>query len=288
MSTPNSRHEGKGALILGARSWIGYHLGRQLESVGWQVKGTSSRARTTEANEFYQLDSVGGVTALLDQLQPQIIVNLLIGTTEKEYAIHKNALRHVQDDNSYYVYASSALALDGYTTEPLVESLAPRSVSEYGQFKGRCEQLITESRDADCLILRFSSIHGWSPYKASRTVNLLEKVRHGETVQVDTGVLQNRLTDQMLSETIVSLVSRRAVGVAHIGTDDSSEEVDFLRRLAELFGYSPEHIIERKPRPVNLAVIPELGRHPDGAIYEADTLNQLLKNPALQMYKAGV
>lgn len=285
MSIQNSGHDKGVALILGARSWIGYHLAQQLQTAGWKILLTSSHQCVVSGKEFLACSSADEANNLLEQFQPHLVVNLLVGISESEYAINATVLRYSQRKGAFYVFASSALALDGYKSEPLVESLLARSVSDYGIFKGRCEQALRESSDCSYLILRFSSIHGWSPYKATRTVNLLEKIRRAERVEVSSGVIQNRLTDQALVKTISSLIAARSTGIAHLGTDDHSEELDFLRKLAETFGYSSETIVEGEPRPVNLAVVPELGRSPDGRILERDTLNQLLSNPQLQQYK---
>lgn len=287
------------AVIFGGRSWIGYQLATQLQRLGWSVLCTTTSVQTVLPHpqndqwnqpelcpvEYVTLQSSDEASQLLLREQPSVVINLLIGTTEVDFNLNQTIASLSEQVGAYYVYASSALALDGYENEPLVESLPPRSVSEYGVFKGRCEQDLENRSGLAALILRFSSIHGWSPWKDTRTVVLLKKAARGERITVNQGVMQNRCTDIRLTESIVALIQKRATGVAHLGTSDCSEEYVFLNRLANAFGFDGENIVLDQPRAINLTVIPDLGVHPNGAILEADTISELRLSSDLAPYK---
>lgn len=280
-------------MVLGGRSWVGYRLAEQLHQSGWKVLCTTSGKpprpsfAADSAHPCGYVQNTGGesVGQLIDMEQPEAVINLRIGITEHDFLTHKIAANAAERANALYVYASSALALDGYEGEPLVESLPPKSISEYGQFKQRCENDLRQRAELAFLILRFSSLHGWSPWKDTRTVSLLKKMAANEVIVVNRGVVQNRCSDTVFAEIVAGLISKRSNGVAHVGTSDSSEELDFLKRLATAFGYSPTNIQPGVERAVNLAVIPQLGLHRYGPLTEADTLAQLVASKHLAPYR---
>ena len=284
-------HEGI-ALIFGARSWVGYRLSDELIKSAMAVVGTTTQSTEDLPKHFgdsatlLTVNTTDEVTKLVAQCKPRVVVNLRYGVDQKEFEFHQAAAAASEKANAPYVYSSSALALDGYGMDhELVEELPVFSVSDYGKFKGKCELDLIERTGLQSLALRFSSIHGWSPWKDCRTEALLKQISVGETVQVAQRIVQNRMSDRFLAETICSLILKQAVGVAHIGTSDSSEEVDFLGKLANTFGYAAQNIYKGTTKPLNLAVVPNLGMHPSGPKTETDTLNDLLDRPELARYK---
>ena len=287
MSTPRLQSKPGKALIVGARSWIGFHLTEYFQEAGWEVVATSSQANCIQPSgqPFSQLVKGQTPQPLFESVKPDLVINLSIGISEKDFDLHRDLASLCAVSGAFYVYASSALALDGYDKEPLIESLPARSISEYGKFKGYCEEALSNFSGLKSLILRFASIHGWGPYKDSRTVSLLKKVAAGEQVEVSRGVWQNRLTDHALCAAVVKLVERSKTGVVHLGAQDSSEEIDFLKKLAESFGYSSEYIVAGEPRDVNLFVIPDAASEILNRALEMDTINQLLSRSELTRYK---
>lgn len=277
-------------LILGASSWIGYLLTQVLCcNVGFHILGTihSSKVNLPDNAMIYRINSYDDYEPLLHREQPNIIIDLLRGEDEADFELHKKILEYSYDKGIYYVYASSVFALDAYLGKDLTESLPPRSNSPYGIFKGRCETCIQES-GVSYLILRFASIHGWVPHKITRTQKFLNTVSVGKSVMVDTGVMQNRLFANDLVKILVELLFIRAEGVFHLGTEDLSSEVDFLRKQAEVFGWDPNLVLEGKARNINLVAKP-------GKIYdlfgerfrktEQDTLQALLNCTGLSRFK---
>lgn len=275
------------ALILGGRSWVGFRLVEALSELSVTSICTTTGAPDEIEHEIHRVsyeraDSPTEVRDLIEATAPDFVVNLRIGVQEQDLEAHVAAASAARRCGAHFTLASSALALDGYCGLELTESVPPRSISEYGSFKARCEEHLTTVSDLRSLTVRFASIHGVSPWKASRTQMFLRRVAAGEQVEVDLGVVQNRVTDHHLAETIANLITNDRTGTAHIGAADSSEEFAFLRRLAASFGYDPDLVVERETRNVNLAVIPDLGMHPDGPVTETDTLNALVRRGDLE------
>lgn len=282
----------KTAVIFGGRSWIGYQLAQFLVGQGWRVLCTTGASDLASLNEkykpihfvnaFYDSD----VNQLIDQYDAAVVVNLTLGITEQDFRLHQSLCLSCEGLSANYVYASSALALDGYPyNERLVDELPPLSISDYGKFKGRCETDLRARHQLPWLAIRFASIHGWSPWKDTRTVGLFKKLQSNQTIQVSEGVVQNRLSDRALVEGIAGLIEAETMGVAHLGATDSSGELDFLARLARRFGYSGGNIVPGEERRVNLAVVPstKIMKSMDS---EQATIDSLFNRDELREYRA--
>lgn len=247
-------------LILGITSWIGFRLTERLQAQSgeWHVAGTS---RTSDAvgglnAELHKAATKPGIKRVLETTQPRIVINLLRGEDADGMAVHRAVLEWCADNDAVYCYASSALALDAYSDILLTEGLPARGISPYGQFKQACEVALQARPDCRSLILRFASIQGWVPHKTTRNEAFLRKLAAGEDVVVDCGVFQNRILDRTLAAAVVDLLAAGVTGVVHLGAADASEEYNFLRRVAEAFGYDSAHVKPGPSRSVNLVVQP--------------------------------
>ena len=192
----------------------------------------------------------------LENFNPNVIVNFLRGENEEGYNIHKSIIDFCNKDKSHYIYASSVLSLDAYEKINLTENILAKSLSEYGIFKENCEKMLYHST-VDWTALRFSSLQGYCAHKHTRNEALLNRLFNGEDIYVDSGVIQNRMFVDDMILIVEKIIERTIKGIIHIGTIDSSDEIDFLRKQANLFGYSSDRIKESgNQRNVNLNCIP--------------------------------
>lgn len=247
-------------LVLGSASWLGFLLIEKLRKliIKPQIAGTFNNQIVSYPPEIkqYKADNLHDFNKVFHDFEPTVIVNFLRGEDEEGMMIHKLANNFIRQVNGYYIYASSALALDNYKDVPLTENILANAKSEYGLFKANAEQHLYDSNSNWC-ILRFSSLQGWVPHKKTRNQIFLEKISAGEPVIVDCGVFQNRMFADLMIEGVVELVKVRHNGIVHFGTIDSSDEVDFLRKQAVVFGF-PEKVVKEglNTRNVNLVCIP--------------------------------
>ncbi len=275
---------------MGAGSWLGYLLATQENATGAQVMGTIHRQRPMAMPASIKLtpaEKAADYLALADECKPDIVANLLRGEDEAGYATHVGMADHCRKHGLLYIYFSSVLALDGYQGVALSEQLPARSFSPYGQFKARCEGYL-HGLGGEALVIRFASAQGWAPHKPTRNEVFLGKISRGETITVDTGVIQNRLPADWLIEAVRELAQKRITGVVHLGATDASEELDFLRREAAAFGWDPHQVVSGQPRPVNLNCRPERIFQVSGQRFqrsERDTLDFLLNHPGLQRWR---
>ena len=136
---------------------------------------------------------------------------------------------------------------------------------------------------------RFAATHGWAPNRISRTESFLQKLKRGEKITVNTGIIQNRSFVGDLAGMIVDVALKRGQGVFHLGPITYSFEHDFLRELSLLFGYSSDLIIEGEHTPTNAYMVPEKIFELIGQKWkklESDTLSVVTKCKELQKYRA--
>lgn len=267
-------------LVLGSSSWLGSALLNRLSLSTYQLISTVFRTQI-EFNfdiEIVKAESLKDYQDILKSYNPEVIVNFLRGENEEDYDIHKNFINYCSATNSHYIYASSALALDAYDNVDLTEHILAKSVSEYGIFKGNCEQMLYDSKIC-WSVLRFSSLQGYCAHKFTRNEAFLNRLHKGEDIYIDSGVYQNRMFVDDMILIVEKIIEDKINGIIHIGTIDTSEEIDFLRKQANLFGYSSDRVKSNgNIRNVNLNCKPKtILELSDGSfkVTEEDTLKRI-------------
>lgn len=279
-------------LILGSASWLGNLLIEELHLKFPKIKIAGTVYKNKIDFNFnlklYHASNLIEYNNILNDFQPTLMVNFLRGEDNNGLILHKALINYAEKTKTHYIYASSALALDAYSGIELTENLQANGKSDYGLFKAKCEQALYDSNSKWC-ILRFASVQGWVKHKLTRNENLLLKLSKNEKIIVDKGVYQNRMMANLMIKGIVDLINFKTEGIIHFGTTDSSDEVDFLRRQAEIFGYSPKLIeMSDNERNVNLVCVPNRIFNILGESYkikESDTLKDLSAISDLQKYK---
>jgi len=274
-------------LVLGVNSWIGSCLVKALANSLHDVEGTS-RGNFTPNNshglKMYQCNSPEDYSNLIQHSDADVVINLLRGEKEEDFIIHESIVRACKLKDIFYCYASSALALDGYSyADRLTEDLDARALSEYGVFKARCEAKILNEMSLRSLILRFSSIQGWPTHKAARNELFCRKIIGGDEVFVDRGVIQNRLYDQDFVNMIIILLMDQKTGVYHLGASDSSEEFFFLKKICKRFSLDDSLVLQGNKKLVNANLIVDkfLREYPAYSFSENDTLDKLVAHAPL-------
>jgi len=279
-------------LVIGSSSWLGYLLLEELSLKFPQMQLASTIHKNKLKFNFniklYYFRNLQEYNIILKDFQPSLIINFLRGEDDQGMLLHNTIISYSKETNAYYIYASSALALDAYSSsKELTEEVLANGKSEYGLFKANCEQSLYDSSSKWC-ILRFASVQGCVQHKLTRNENLLIKLSKGEKIIVDRGVYQNRMFANLMIKGIVDLMNLKTEGIIHFGTIDNSDEVDFLQKQAEIFGYSPKLIeMSSVERNVNLVCVPNrifniLGE--SFRVSEDDTLQSLSRIPDFKKY----
>ncbi|MEK7479519.1 MAG: sugar nucleotide-binding protein [Patescibacteria group bacterium] len=248
-------------LILGVSSWVSAYLTPALYRKGVRVIGTFHNTFPHGLNGMitpiqWDARDLISLETLIADARPDVIVNLLhTDDTKIIEDVNNYIVKKIRNTSVLYVFLSSALAFDADLSSLHREDDVPRAVSPYGVSTVGCERAIRDAH-INHLIVRIAAIHGYAPNKISRTERFLQSLFNDEVVEVDAGVIQNRLSVQRMADTLAALIALRATGTLHLGTEDASTESSFLRQLALAFGYNSEQVVDN-PSPVrNLVVLP--------------------------------
>lgn len=283
-----------GVVILGARSWIGFRLAQAFAEQAVPVLGTTSAAPVDvplAAAGMPQLEVASNEATfanIIRRRRPSIVFNLLRGENAAGLEIHAKVARLCSELGSRYIYASSALVFEGHVLGlTLDEQAQPAATTPYGSFKAECERLLaSEHPEGDWQVLRFASIQGWSPWKPSRNEAFLTRVAKGERIDVNVGIVQNRMLDQDFARQVRdNALLPSARGFMHLGADDFSEEIEFLRRVAAAFGWPPALVQPGQPKDCHIALDCAATHALTGGRWrrtEAQTIEGLLREPGLK------
>lgn len=275
-------------LVLGSASWLGSLFLDKISAQKFEITATyfNTYLKFQEPVNLVESKLIKDYSVFLEEIQPKIIVNFLRSDNSKELAIHEHIVHYCKNNKDcHYLFSSSVLALDGHKEVPLTEDLLASSTSEYGIFKEKCERLLYDV-SFNWSILRFSSLQGFCRHKIIRNEMFLRQLHSGENIRVDQKVFQNRLFANDAVEIIFRIIKYKLTGIIHIGATDCSDEIDFLRKQAALFGYDQGRVMSKNyVRNANLNCIPHkiFKIYNDSKFFnEADTLSKVSKINAYQ------
>lgn len=258
-------------LILGSSGWISHYLISSLKKhfSDCHIVGSGVNHKPEHDIEFFVAENyqIEIIDEQIKKLSPNIVINMSRGEDDDGFALHKYLIESSNQLDFHYNYFSSFNALDANVETEHYEDEHPNASTEYGQFKAKCENELTKSAN-NFSIFRFGATHGWAPNRHSRTETFLETMLSGESMTIDTGIIQNRLATNHMADMMAAVLQKKGEGVFHFGAIDGSEEVEFLRNLAESFGHPREQIITGGQNPCNALMIPERTLQLIGKEYE--------------------
>lgn len=276
-------------LILGSASWLGSLIIPKLHDNDFEISATCYNHIIDFSNpiKHYKAKTLKDYQSILNVGQFDVIINFLRGENKEGYDIHQSIISYCKNNPTQYVFCSSALALESYNNQVLTEDKAAMAESEYGLFKANCEKMLYDS-GIDWSVLRFSSLQGHCKHKTVRNEHFLKQLNKGITISVDQKVIQNRMFADDAIDIILKIVEEKHTGIFHLGTIDASDEIDFLKKQAQLFGYG-QNLVKSSTniRNVNLNCIPNRIHQlfPATRFFtEEDTLQKVFQVKALKKY----
>jgi dTDP-4-dehydrorhamnose reductase len=284
----------KRILVLGSASWLGSSLINKLGNTKFDITSTYFNTLLNFDSKVNLINaiSLNNHKQLLESSEFHVIINFLRGENEEGYHIHKEIINYCKSyTDCHYIYCSSALALDAYENQSLTEYKTAKAKSDYGVFKANCEKMLYDS-GIDWTVLRFASLQGYCKHKIVRNENFLNQLKEGKTIKVDKHVFQNRMYVEDAIDLIIKIIEIKQTGIIHLGTIDSSDEIDFLKKQARLFGFNSNLIqYSGNSRNVNLNCIPKkihLLSEKSIKFTEDDTLNKVFSISEFNKYKNTV
>ena len=282
-------------LVNGLTGWIGHYLAEYLHAFypEFELLGLCRKLPPTKIerlNSLIQIQSNLQCAKILSDLRPDVFINLGRGEAEDDFIAHQDSIEALNSFGGHYAFASSFNACDGQLLHSHLEDEPPNAHSHYGVFKGRCEEAL-KSNSHSFTVFRFAATHGWASNRISRTEEFLQRLVGGKSVRVARGIFQNRTFVGDLAGMIADLSVGRIQGVCNLGTEDGSDEVDFLRMLAVGFGYDASFVEEEGSNSVNAFMVPRRIYEVFGnkwRLVESNTVDRVVLSPELQKYRSQI
>ena len=194
---------------------------------------------------FIDIESINVFCSALETIQPDIV-------------IHCAGLANVEDceSNSDLAYKVNvlfsenvAIACKKYTIQlvyistdhlfsglhPMVSEEEPTSaLNQYGRTKLEGERLVL-SNDNQSLIIR-TNFYGWgTSYRKSFSDFIINNLRNGIPVNLFEDFFYTPILIEVLSQTVMELVTKNAKGVFNVVGDERISKYEFGKRLANAF-----------------------------------------------------
>lgn len=244
----------KRVLLTGASGLLGSNLARDWAG-NLQVTGVVHQHLLDLAGvELVALDLTQPSAAerLMEQVQPELVVNCAAATSIDDCERHPQAARRLNCDLAGWVAAAAAGAgvrLIHISTDAVFdggrggyhESDPPSPINVYGRSKLAGEAAVQEAYP-QALIVR-TNLFGWNPpHKRNLAEWFLAKLVEGQPCPGFTDVCFSPVLVNQLGEVLLELASTDAGGVMHVGGASCLSKYEFGRKLAEGSGLDPELI----------------------------------------------
>ena len=227
-------------LILGASGSIGGEIYNRLSNI-YDVYGTfyENKPGGVDDNRFikYSIADLACLEKILDEVKPDLVISSLTGIFDQQLIVHNQIATLLKETSGRCVYISSANVFDGSPDGSKSETDKPYSISEYGEFKHACEQLLQGKLDAKCLIVRLPRT-----LTAQSIDSETERIKQGKPIFDNLYMSYN--TAYNVAAAIEFCIEKNKSGIVHLSSDDFISQVDFIDTILEAKNMNLSYIIE--------------------------------------------
>ena len=252
----------KRILILGASGTVGSAIFKQLslEDENLKVFGTyfSSAPKISSVMINFSVEAPDSIFPILDQAHPDIVISALRGDFDKQLIAHENIARYLNANNGKLIYFSTANVFDGNLSRPHYETDARNSVSDYGQFKIQCEDLLRNQMGDKTILIRLPFVWGKNSPRLKAVKDGCEKGQ----LEVYTNFFSNHVSDMQIAQAIQWIIREDKDGIFHIGTSDVVNYQYFTEQLITEMNLNPPEFVYRK-NPGTMALLSSRTDIPD-------------------------
>lgn len=219
-------------LILGASGFIGNTLYKELLPY-YDVYGTyaSQEGLFSENQVFFKfITEENTITAILQEVQPSIIISALKGDAKALLKTHEQVCDYVLQTNCKLVYISCAHVFDAKGDFPSYENDAPLAESLDGKLKLSVEKLIRQLPKEKFVIARLPFVLGvTSPI----IIQLKQAIKHQATFEVFPSLIISATTQNKIAQQIHYILNKNLNGIFHLSSEDVMHHDELFRDISE-------------------------------------------------------
>jgi len=269
-------------LIIGSSGQIGATLRSAFETHGAEVAATY-RAHPVPGGVPLDVTDAVAVARCIATSRPELIcfaanapggVDRCQTHPEEGRAMNAGALETLAAaaPGVPLVYFSSDYVFDG-TAGPYAEGDPTGPINAYGRAKLEAECFLL-ARVPSALVVRTTTVYGWNPASKNVAMQIWERLGRGEPMQAPSDQWCNPTPAEYAADATARLALRRVRGLVHIAGQDWMPRADFMRALAEAFGFEPGLIV-----PVTTEALGQPAPRPLRAGLRTDRVAELLGEP---------
>lgn len=264
----------KRILILGASGTVGSAIFKHLSlDENLKIFGTcfSAAKKSPLSMIYFSVESPDDIFPILEQVRPDIVISSLRGAFDKQLITHKNIAKYLNANNGRMIYFSTANVFDGDCDRPHYETDTRNSVSDYGQFKIRCEDLLLNQMGDRAVLISIPFVWG----KNSPRIKAVKDGCENGQLNVYTDFFSNHVSDMQIAHVIQWIIREDKDGIFHIGTSDVVNYQYFTEQLITEMDLKPPEFVYRK-NPGIMALLSHRNDIPDNLRWDSRMLIQYL------------
>ncbi|MCT4629661.1 sugar nucleotide-binding protein [Winogradskyella sp.] len=266
-------------LILGASGYIGNAIYKELAPY-FKTFGTYRVPKKEFENnkQFFQYNvEEDDVYEILEATKPSIIISALRGDFNAQVIAHHHIAEYALEFNCKIIFLSSANVFDAYSKYPSYELDKTLSLSVYGHFKIKIENMLLRLPKKHVAILRLPMVFG---NNCPRIQEMKTLISENESVEIFPNLIMNVTLDKKVTQQIHYIINRNKYGVFHLGSTDLVHHDEFVKHILEIISSKKallKHVFTTNDDRY-LAVLPKFNKLPKHLQITSDVVLEALQN----------
>ena len=205
-------------LIFGASGTVGSAVYRVLSAVdGYEVHGTFNKNKPSDFNEItwhkWDIADIPGLNEMLASVKPGLVISSLTGDFLQQSAAHRVMVDYLKTAGGRMIFVSTANVFDGDVGGNHTEAALPYPISQYGDFKKSCEEMILWGLGANSLVVRLPKI-----ISADIVERVVQHVEKGNGFY--TNLYFNFNTPENVADALKHCLETKKSGILHLVSRD--------------------------------------------------------------------
>jgi len=223
-------------LIFGASGLVGSAIHRVL-SDDYNVHGVFNKnAPENYCDETWHkcdISDIARVNELLSSTTPELIISSLTGDFQQQTTAHKVMAEYLNNTGGRMIFISTANVFDGATGGNHSENASPYPLSQYGDFKKNCEEMLRKKLGSKCLVARLPKITS-----KDDATKIAQHISQGKGFYKN--LFFNYNTPENVAAALKYCIEKNKSGVVHLVSHDYIADDEQSKQILAKAGLQPD------------------------------------------------
>jgi dTDP-4-dehydrorhamnose reductase len=206
-------------LIIGGSGLVGKAILKELNKKEYDVYSTYCNNKITSNNRSSKLNigNIENVDYVLNKVRPEIIISCVRGNFDELLCSHIKMAEYLKDNGGRMYFFSTTNVFDNDLSKGKYEYDPTDSCTDYGRYKIKCENKLTEILDDNAYILRLPQVLGKD---SPRIRQLLNQVKDNNEIVVYPKLFINTNLDTLIAKQLRYIIEHNLKGIFHLSAED--------------------------------------------------------------------